>query len=107
MSFFYNLKLRSKVTAGILSVTTLLESFILLFLYFTTKSIIEERAYQATKDRAGQEAASFENILEEPLVAARTLAESFIGLKRTSNTSRETVISSIKKVMEDNPFYLS
>ncbi len=104
---FRNLKLRTKLLLSICSAAVVVFSVTIGYIGLNARAVSRDEATDRAKETAGR----FTNLLRADLRAsidsARTLANSFSGMKQQGVPPRDMMDSIMKKVLEDNPQFLA
>jgi methyl-accepting chemotaxis protein len=95
--------LATKLLIALCSVTTLILTLLALISNQRSSRLAEEQATQLATQVAQYHAAHIKAQLDEVMLPARTLAQSFMAQKAAGLTDRRAADASLKKVLEDNP----
>lgn len=100
------LNLRARMLLSICSLV--IGAFIVtyLFIIISVISNTTKEAKDKTKEMAGHYSNEIQAVIEDGLVTARTLAESFEGMKESQNVSRDVMITMLKHVLSNNKNYI-
>ena len=100
------LSLRARMLITICSV--ILGAFIIinLVIIINVTNNTTKEAMDKTKEISSRYSNDIQLIIEEALVTARTLAESFEGMKNSQNVNRDAMNSMLKQVLQNNDDFL-
>ena len=100
------LSLRARMLITICSV--ILGAFILtnLVIIINVANNTTKEAMDKTKEMSSRYSNDIQLIIEEALVTARTLAESFEGMKNSQNVNRDAMNSMLKQVLHNNEHFI-
>ncbi len=91
----------------VLAVTIATVAAVILIMYFTASGIISEGVFREGQSLAERYAVQVKIELETAMTAARTLSQTFSGLRESGNAERNQYNAVLKSVLEKNEKFLS
>lgn len=98
----FSMKLRTRMLVVILGSIFILLGAMVITITLLTNNLSMKSATSLTETSGEQVAGTVQNNLDKAMGAARSLAQSFEAIKKSGDTSRETVNSIIQNVLEKN-----
>ena len=104
---FKNLKLRTKMLLSICSVAWLAFTFTILYIGTNSRRLAEQEALDKARESAYRYASRVQEELGSAMDTARTLGQSFEGMKQQGIPPRDMMDGILKQVLVDNPGFLA
>lgn len=105
LTVLQRLSLRARMLITLCSVIFVAFLVTYLVIIVNVSNNTTQEAIDKTKEITGGYSGDIQLIIERALVTARTLAESFEGMKNSQNVNRNTMINMLKQVLENNDYF--